>query len=56
MKTLGLISPNLDDPTIQEYYSILPEGIEIKGRPLEVGTFTDESFRQGRGGLCRRRP
>jgi maleate cis-trans isomerase len=44
MKTLGLISPNLDDPTIQEYYSILPEGIEIKGRPLEVGSFTDETF------------
>jgi len=44
MKTLGLISPNLDDPTIQEYYRILPEGIEIKGRPLQVGHFTPEDF------------
>lgn len=44
MKSLGLISPNLDDPAIQEYYRILPEGIEIKGRPLRVGAFTDEDF------------
>jgi len=44
MKTLGLISPNLDDPTVQEYYRILPEGIEIKGRPLHVTSFTDETF------------
>ena len=44
MKTLGLISPNLDDPTIQEYYRILPDGIEIKGRPLHVTTFADETF------------
>lgn len=44
MKTLGLISPNLDDPTVQEYYRILPEGIEIKGRPLHVTAFSDETF------------
>ncbi len=44
MKTLGLISPNLDDPTVQEYYGILPEGIDIRGRPLEVDTFADETF------------
>lgn len=44
MKTLGLISPNLDDPTIEEYYRLLPEGIEIKGRPLQVGHFTSEDF------------
>lgn len=44
MKTLGLISPNLDDLTVQEYYRILPEGIEIKGRPLHVEHFTDEDF------------
>jgi maleate cis-trans isomerase len=44
MKVLGLISPNLDDPTVQEYYRILPEGIEIKGRPLHVEQFTDEAF------------
>lgn len=44
MKVLGLISPNLDDPTVQHYYSILPKGIEIEGRPLKVGHFTDQDF------------
>jgi len=44
MKVLGLISPNLDDPTVEEYYRILPEGIEIKGRPLHVEHFTSEEF------------
>ena len=52
MKTLGLISPNLDDPTVQEYYRILPEGIEIKGRPLHVTTFTDETFAKVEGAFA----
>jgi maleate isomerase len=43
-KLIGLISPNLSEETLVDVYKILPEGIRIEGRPLDVGKFTDEEF------------
>ncbi|MFQ5930046.1 MAG: hypothetical protein ACE5MK_10120, partial [Acidobacteriota bacterium] len=45
MKRIGLISPNLSEATLVDAYRILPEGISIEGRPLEVGRFVDSEFR-----------
>ena len=36
MKLIGLISPNLSEETLVDYYKILPEGIGIEGRALDV--------------------
>lgn len=44
MKLIGLISPNYSDDTMTEVYKILPEGVRIEGRALDVGTYTDSEF------------
>jgi maleate cis-trans isomerase len=44
MKLIGLISPNLSEDTLVDYYKILPEGIRIEGRTLDVGKYTDSEF------------
>lgn len=44
MKVIGLISPNLSADTLVDYYKILPEGIRIEGRALDVGKYTDSEF------------
>ena len=44
MKLIGLISPNLSEETLVDYYKILPEGIRIEGRALDVGKYTDSEF------------
>lgn len=44
MKLIGLISPNLGEDTLVDYYKILPEGIRIEGRALDVGKYTDSEF------------
>lgn len=44
MKLIGLISPNLSEDTLVDVYKILPEGIRIEGRALQVGTYTDSEF------------
>lgn len=44
MKLIGLISPNLSEDTLVDYYRILPEGIRIEGRTLDVGKYTDSEF------------
>ena len=36
MKLIGLISPNYSDDTMTEVYKILPEGVRIEGRALDV--------------------
>ena len=45
MKRIGLISPNLSETTLVDAYRILPDGISIVGRPLEVGRYVDSEFR-----------
>ena len=45
MKRIGLISPNLSETTLADAYRILPDGISIVGRPLEVGRYVDSEFR-----------
>ncbi|MBI2999760.1 MAG: hypothetical protein HYY46_15120 [Deltaproteobacteria bacterium] len=44
MRLIGLISPNLSEDTLVDYYKILPEGIRIEGRALDVGKYTDSEF------------
>ncbi len=44
MKQIGLISPNLSEDTLVDVYKILPEGIRIEGRALDVGRYTDSEF------------
>ena len=44
MKLIGLISPNLTEDTLVDVYKILPEGIRIEGRALNVGKYTDDEF------------
>ena len=44
MKLIGLISPNLSAHTLVDVYKILPEGIRIEGRALNVGRYTDDEF------------
>ena len=44
MKLIGLISPNLSEETLVDYYKILSEGIRIEGRALDVGKYTDSEF------------
>src|SRR5262245_19658967 len=44
MKLIGLISPNLTADTSVDVYKILPEGIRIEGRALNVGKYTDDEF------------
>ncbi len=44
MKLIGLISPNLSEDTLVDVYRILPEGIRIEGRALNVGKYTDDEF------------
>ena len=44
MKLIGLISPNLSEDTLVDVYKILPEGIRIEGRALNVGKYTDDEF------------
>lgn len=43
-KLIGLISPNLSEPTLVDVYKILPEGIRIEGRSLDVGKYEDSEF------------
>ncbi len=45
MKRIGLISPNLSESTLADVYRILPEGISIEGRPLEMEKYVDSEFR-----------
>jgi maleate cis-trans isomerase len=44
MKLIGLISPNLTEDTLVDVYKILPDGIRIEGRALNVGKYTDDEF------------
>lgn len=44
MKIIGLISPNLSEQTLVDVYRILPEGIRIEGRALDVGKYSDAEF------------
>jgi maleate cis-trans isomerase len=44
MKTIGLISPNLSEETLEDVYKILPRDIRIEGRPLQVATYIDSEF------------
>lgn len=44
MKRIGLISPNFSEDTLVDVYKILPEGIHIEGRNLDVGRYTDSEF------------
>ena len=44
MKLIGLISPNLSEDTLVDVYKLLPEGIRIEGRALNVEKYTDEEF------------
>ena len=44
MKLIGLISPNLSEDTLVDVYKMLPEGIRIEGRALNVGKYTDDEF------------
>lgn len=44
MKLVGLISPNLSESTLVDVYKILPEGVRIEGRALEVGRYVDSEF------------
>jgi maleate cis-trans isomerase len=44
MKTIGLISPNLSEETLEDVYKILPRDIHIEGRALEVATYIDSEF------------
>lgn len=44
MKLIGLISPNLSESTLADVYKILPEGVRIEGRALEVGRYVDSEF------------
>lgn len=44
MKLIGLISPNLTEETLVDIYKILPDGIRIEGRALNVGKYTDDEF------------
>ncbi len=56
MKTIGLISPNLDREGIDAYLEVLPPGVHIVGRALKVERYQDENFRaaeQALAGLVR---
>ena len=44
MKLIGLISPNLSENTLVDVYKILPEGIRIEGRALNIVKYTDDEF------------
>jgi maleate cis-trans isomerase len=44
MKTIGLISPNFSDETLEDVYRILPRDIRIEGRALDVATYVDSEF------------
>lgn len=44
MKLIGLISPNLSRETLADVYKILPDGIRIEGRALDVGKYEDSEF------------
>jgi maleate isomerase len=46
MKLIGLISPNTTQETLTDVYKILPQGIRIEGRTLEVGKYTDDEFQR----------
>lgn len=43
-KTIGLISPNLSEETLVDVYKILPKGMRIEGRALDVGSYVDSEF------------
>ncbi len=44
MKQIGLISPNFSEDTLADVYRILPKGIRIEGRNLDVGHYSDSEF------------
>ncbi len=44
MKLIGLISPNFSQETLADVYRILPDGIRIEGRALDVGIYEDSEF------------
>ena len=44
MKNIGLISPNLNEDSLADVYKILPEGIRIEGRALNVRQYLDSEF------------
>jgi arylmalonate decarboxylase len=44
MKRIGLISPNFSQETMADVYKILPAGIQIEGRALNVGNYIDTEF------------
>ena len=44
MKQIGLISPNFSEETLADVFKILPESIQIEGRNLDVGQYTDSEF------------
>ncbi|MBI4490696.1 MAG: hypothetical protein HY694_16555 [Deltaproteobacteria bacterium] len=51
MKLIGLISPNLSDDTLVDVYKILPGGIRIEGRALNVGNYLDTEFHKAEQAL-----
>ncbi len=52
MKLIGLISPNLSQDTLVDVYKILPEGIRIEGRALDVGKYDDSEFHRVEQGFA----
>src|SRR5574341_2425363 len=46
MKQIGLISPNFSESTLVDVYKILPEGIHIEGRNLDVARYIDSEFQR----------
>ncbi len=52
MKTIGLISPNLDEAGIAAYLEILPPGLRIEGRALKVNRYHDDYFRAAEQALA----
>ena len=44
MKRIGLISPNFSEDTLADVYKILPEGIHVEGRNLDVARYIDSEF------------
>ena len=46
MKRIGLISPNFSEGTLVDVYKILPEGIHIEGRNLDVARYIDSEFQR----------
>lgn len=51
MKTVGLLSPNLDESKLEDARAILPPGIELHGRAFPVRRYDDAEFAKVESGL-----